>query len=667
MYFKRIISMKKITLLLFVSVFAFFMACTPKAQKYFEKAKVDFKEKEYEHAIQNYQQALSEGYDAKQCNYMIAESYRRSNRIQEAEPYYKKAIEAGLDVEEAHFFYGYALKSSGNYEGAIAQFQEYAKNGTNFDYINRSKREIENLKKLEEISARPKSYIIDNIEDLNTEFAEYGPHLYNKKLYFTSNREAKEMHAANGTGFTDIYEFAFDGVSKFSGQATHTGNIINTDNAHEANCIFSKDGKTLIFARSNDGAKKKAPDCDIFITTMKSDGSWNEPVKMPFNDSLAWDACPFLSADEKTLYFASNREGGQGNVDLYKVTKDANGQWTVVENLGAPINTHGNEMFPYVDKKLNRLYFSSDGHPSFGSLDIFYVKTENGKSTVENMGLPINSSFDDFNLIWDDSLSGYFVSNRKGDDAKGDDDIYHFKDDRTAKYCVDGTSFGESRKDPKNIKKYLLPGAKVFLLAENGDTIATTLADANGHFEFCDIKPKTNYFLAAEKEKYFEQTKEDWVPFSVDETPFNQLKQGENIIKKKAEVKLVKLENIIIVKNILYDYDKWDIRPDAALELDKIVELMVKNPILKIELGSHTDERGSAQYNRVLADKRAKAAVDYIVSKGIDRNRLVAKGYGEDTPAIRNAQTEEQHQTNRRTTFKILNHFDEDLEIKVEN
>ncbi|MFN8416713.1 MAG: OmpA family protein [Cytophagaceae bacterium] len=658
--------MKKLRFLLFVSALAVFAACMPKAQKYFEKAKVDFKEKEYEHAIQNYQQALSEGYDAKQCNYMIAESYRRSNRIQDAEPYYKKALDAGLEVEEAHFFYGYALKSTGNYEGAIAQFNEYIKNGTNFDYINRAKREVENLKKLEEIATRPKTFVIDNIEDLNTEFAEYGPVMYKDKLYFTSNREAKELHAATGTGFTDIYVFAFDGVTQFSGQATHLGNIINTDDAHEANAIITKDGKTIIFARSNDGAKKKAPDCDIFISTMKSDGTWNEPIKMPFNDSLAWDACPFLSDDEKTLYFASNREGGQGNIDIYKVTKDDKGQWTVVENIGAPINTHGNDMFPYVDPITKKFYFASDGHPSFGSLDIFYVKTVDGKSTVENMGLPINSSFDDFNLIWVDSISGYFVSNRKGDDAKGDDDIYHFKDDRTAKYCIDGTSFGESQKDPKNIKKYVLPGAKVYLLAENGDTVATTVADANAHFEFCDIKPKTSYFLAAEKEKYFEQTKEDWVPFSVDETPFNQLKQGENIIKKKAEVKLVKLENIVIVKNILYDYDKWDIRPDAAIELDKIVELMAKNPILQIELGSHTDERGSAQYNRVLADKRAKAAVDYIVSKGIDRSRLTAKGYGEDSPAIKNAQTEEQHQINRRTTFKVLNHFDDTTEIKVE-
>lgn len=652
--------MRKSLFLILIYAIVVMIACTPKAQKYYSKAEEQFKQKEYQHAIENYQQAAAEGYDAGKCNYYTGEAYRRSNRIQEAEQYYKKAIDAGNVDEEVHFFYGMALKANGKYEAASKQFQQYAKNGTNFDYINRAKSEVENIKKLEDLVGHKSKYRIENAGPINTENAEYAPIVFDDKLYFTSNRDATQMHAASGTGFTDIYEYAFDGLDKHTGQAVHMGNVVNTDDAHEANCIFTKDGQTMIFARGNDGAKKKAPDVDIFITKRKKDGTWSEPTKLPFCDSLAWDASPALSLDEKTLYFSSNREGGMGNTDLYKVTKDDNGNWTNVENLGAPYNTKGNEMFPYVSPYNGMMYFSSDGHVTFGQLDIVYAKEVNGKMTIENIGQPLNTSFDDFGIVFRDTTSGYFVSNRP--DGEGDDDIYHFYDDRSAKYCIDGLALGSAKKNPE----YVLPGTKVYLLAENGDTIARTVAADSGKFELCDIKPNTQFYLVAQKDGYFNQTKEFYVPVKIDEVPFADLEPGENIIKKKATVKLVKLEQIVIVRNILYDYDKWNIRPDAALELDKIVDLMANNPQIKIELGSHTDDRGSLEYNQKLSQKRAESAVKYIISKGIASDRIFAKGYGESEPAIKNAKTEEEHQTNRRTTFKVLNHFDDALEIKVE-
>jgi len=459
---------------------AVFTACTPKSAKYFAKAELQYKQAEYQHAIENYQQALSEGYDADQCNYYIAESYRRSNRIQEAEPYYKKAIDGGLQEEEAHFFYGIALKSVGNYQGAKAQFEEYIKNGTNFDYINRAKNELENLKALQKIVDNPSVYVIENVGPLNTEHAEYAPFFFKDKLYFTSARGAEKMHSATGTGFTDLYEYIFNDSTEFSGQATPLGPIINTDDAHEASCIFTKDGKTMIFARGNNGAKKGPKDVDLYMSKLQADGTWGEPVMLKINDELAWDACPALSLDEKTLYFASNREGGNGNVDIYKATLDANGEWANVENVGAPINTRGNEMYPYLSPK-GVFYFSSDGHPSLGSLDVFYVKTAAGKTTIENVGKPINTSYDDFGLIWKDSLNGFFVSNRVNDGAKGDDDIYAFKDSRRAIYCIDGMAYGRSKKNAQ----YILPGTDVYLMGESGDTIAHTIAGDSGKFEFC--------------------------------------------------------------------------------------------------------------------------------------------------------------------------------------
>ncbi|HSY60615.1 MAG TPA: OmpA family protein [Cytophaga sp.] len=648
---------------IFILGIAVFAACTPKSAKYFAKAEEQYKQAEYQDAIENYQQSLSEGYDAAQCNYKIAEAYRRSNRIQEAEPFYKKAIDGGIKDEEAHFFYANALKSVGNYEGAAAQYKQYIKTGSNFDLINRAKKELENLAALQAVVDNKTYYKVENVSALNTSEAEYAPFFFKDKLYFTTSRDAEKIHAANGTGFTNIYEFIFDNVDQFSGQAVPLSDVINTDGAHEASCIFTKDGKTMIFARGNTGAKKGAKDVQLFKSVLQADGKWGEPVLLPINDEKAWSACPALSLDEKTLYFASNRDvdGALGNIDIYKATLDANGEWSNPVNVGAPINTRGNDMYPNIASD-GTFYFSSDGHPSLGSLDIFYIKNEAGKLNIKNIGQPINTSYDDFGLVWKDSLNGYFTSNRVTDGAKGDDDIYAVKNtywDRTAKYIVDGTAFGTSKKNPK----YVLANALVYLLNCKGDTLQTAVADTEGNFKF-ELKPDTCYYLAAHADKYFAMPKADWTPITMKKVPLSKLEIGENEIKKKAEVTLVKKERIVIVRNILYDYDKWDIRPDAAIELDTMVMLMNANPEIRIELGSHTDERGSADYNRVLAQKRAQAAVDYIVAHGISKDRIVAKGYGEDDPAIRGAKTEEQHQTNRRTTFKVLNHFSDELEIK---
>ena len=650
---------------IFILGIAVFAACTPKSAKYFAKAEVQYKQAEYQDAIENYQQSLSEGGDPEQCNYRIAESYRRSNRIQEAEPFYKKAIDAGVKDEEAHFFYANALKSVGNYEGATAQYKQYIKTGSNFDLINRAKKELENLSALQAIVDNKTYYKVENVGALNTSESEYAPFFFKDKLYFTTSRDAEKMYSQTGTGFTNIYEFIFDNVEQFSGQAMPLSDVINTDGAHEASCILTKDGKTMIFARGNTGAKKGPQDVQLFKSVLQADGKWGEPIMLAINDEKAWNACPALSLDEKTLYFASNRDvdGALGNIDIYKATLDANGEWANPVNVGAPINTRGNDMYPNIASN-GTFYFSSDGHPSLGSLDIFYIKNEGGKLSIKNIGQPINTSYDDFGLVWKDSLNGYFTSNRVTDGAKGDDDIYAVKNtfwDRKAKYLVDGTAFGKSKKNPK----YVLANALVYLMNCKGDTLKTAVADTEGNFQF-ELKPDSCYYLAAYADKYFAMPKSEWTPITMKTVPLRNLEIGENEIKKKAEVLLVKKERIVIVRNILYDYDKWNIRPDAAMELDTMVMLMNANPEINIELGSHTDERGSADYNRVLAQKRAQAAVDYIVAHGITKERIIAKGYGEDDPAIRGAKTEEQHQANRRTTFKVLNLFSDELEIKSE-
>lgn len=638
---------------IYVSVLALsfiVLNCTPKATKYLNKGKQDFEEAEYQFAIENFQTALSKGAPANDCNYYIAESYRRSNRIHESEQYYKKAVDGGTTEEDAYFYHAMAMKSNGNYEGATSQFKNYINIGTNFDLINKAKAELANLKIINDIISKKSYYKVYNIEKLNTEEAEYSPYYYNDKLYFTSSRGADKMHAATNTGFTDLYEFIFDGTDKFSGQAKRLVDEINSVDAHDASCVFTDNGKTMIFSRGNDGSKKGAKDVQIYMSKLGEDGKWTEAVPIEsINDVNAWNSCPALSRDGKTLYFSSNRENGYGGADIYKSQLGADGNWGTPVNIGAPVNTKGNEWFPYVSPE-GVFYFSSDGHPTLGAMDLFRLKTdENGKTIVENLGTPTNTSYDDFAIFYKDSTIGFFTSNRPG--GKGDDDIYEFLDEskiKFAHYILDLTSVFKSNDSSET----LLDNTLVKIVNEKGDTLATVSTDSVGKYRK-EMDPGT-YKLVASKNGYLTDTKD----VTLSKVSNDQLKAGDNdlvttvkVILKKKEVTVGTQE--FVIHNIYYDYDKADIRPDAAIELNKLVEFLKLNPDIKIELGSHTDERGSDKYNQALSQRRAQSAVNYIISKGIAKDKLTAKGYGESKLKIKNAQNEDEHQTNRRTTFRI--------------
>ncbi len=625
-------------------------SCAPKATKYLNKGKKDFEEAEYQFAIENFQTALKKGGSANDCNYYIAESYRRSNRLHESEKYYKSAIDGGTTEEDAYFYHAMAMKVNGNYEGATSAFKNYINIGTNFDLINKAKLELANLKVINDIVAKKSYYKVYNIDKLNTEEAEYSPYYFNDKLYFTSSRGADKMHAATNTGFTDIYEYIFDGADNFSGQAKRLPDEINSVDAHEASCVFADKGKTIIFSRGNDGSKRGAKDVQIFMSKIGDDGKWMEATSITsINDVNAWNSCPALSKDEKTLYFSSNRENGYGGADIYKSVKDADGNWGTPVNLGAPINTKGSEWFPYISPE-GVFYFSSDGHPTLGAMDLFRVNTTGGKSTIENLGSPTNTSYDDFAIFYKDSTVGYFTSNRPG--GKGDDDIYGFLDEskiKFAHYILDLTSIYK-----KDSSETALDNTTVKIVNEKGDTIATVATDSIGKYR--KEMEIGNYKLIASKNGYLTDSKD----ITLSKVSNSDLKAGDNdivtstkVVLRKKEVSTSVDEGFFEVRNIYYDYDKADIRPDAALELNKLVEFLKLNNDIKIELGSHTDERGSDKYNQALAQRRAQSAVNYIISKGISKDRITAKGYGEAKPKFKNAQSEEEHQSNRRTTFRI--------------
>lgn len=620
--------------------------CSPRASKLFTKAEKEYDMAAYQTAIEYYQEAIAKGYpEGSVANFKIAEALKKSNRIHEAEQYYAKAIGGNIKEEEAVFWYAFALKSNGKYENAKEQFKKYAAQGSNFDLVNRAKKEVENIESISNILSNPAEYEIRNIENLNTEYAEYSPVMNKGKLYYTCNKGITKMHAATNTGFTDIFEFVFDGIEPFSGQSKPLSEVINTKDAHEATPIFTKDGKTMYFSRGNTGNKKGRKEVDIYMSKLQG-GIWSEPVLLPFCGINSWDSSPALSPDGKKLFFASNRdhENAQGGIDIYYCTIDSTGNWGNVTNIGAPINTKGNDMFPYIDDE-GKFYFSSDGHPTLGGLDLFTLERENDEYVIRNLGKPVNSPYDDFSLCAIDSTTGYFSSNRPN--GKGDDDIYEYSTYKNAIYVVQGVTVSKD-------SNLIVANAEVTITSLNGDTIATVVSDNEGKFTY-PAEPEKEYNVTARREGYlFYEDKFSTVGKTVER---KDLKPGDNEIALEQKVEMVKkiVGITIVIDNVYYDFDQWDIRPDAAIALNTVVDFLQKNPDITIELSSHTDERGSATYNRKLSQKRAQSAVDYIISKGVESERIVAKGYGEDKPLIKNASTEEEHQANRRTEIEVTN------------
>jgi outer membrane protein OmpA-like peptidoglycan-associated protein len=620
-------------------------AMLKKGDKKFDRA-------EFEFAIQFYQKALTKGGPKDIVNYKIANSYRISNRIKEASPYYKSAIDAGNKKDSAIFFLALGLKSKGEYVNAQSLFKQYLGVGLNNELKRRSKVEIENIDKIKELLLREQVFKVKNATYLNTEGSEFCPVCREDKIIFTSSRGQSKLYKANGLGFTDIFQFKPDGAFQGSGVIKQFVEKFNNEATHEACITFSVDGNTIVFARSNDGTKKGAANTDLFISHFRA-GEWSEPELLNISDPDAWDSSPAFSSDGKTLYFASNRKGGKGGVDIWKSTLDNKGKFHNVTNLGGVINTPANDMFPYASPD-GRLYFSSVGHVGLGGLDIFVAYRDDStfKIVIENLGPPINSSGDDFAFQFKNSTFGYFSSNRDG--GKGDDDIYEFVDatpaTKVANYTLVGTIIKEEEegKDEEPIAS-----AHVQLLDDKGVKLLDTITGPDGKFKK-RIEVEKNYTIIAEKDGFF--TERELYSTIGKTIPQSALKRFYNEITFETVIELseIVINKEIVLENIYYDYNKSDIRPDAAEELDKLVQIMKDNPKISIELGSHTDSRGNDDYNMALSQSRAEAAVNYIVSKGISPDRLSARGYGETNPIIPTASQEKEYQVNRRTEFKVI-------------
>lgn len=660
------------TFFVVIGLSAGLLSCNSAMQAY-KKGVRHYEAGEYNLAIPQFDKAAKGDLDPKRVNFYTAEAYRQSNRFAEAAPFYQKAIDAGTIEPEVRFHYAYALKAQGRYPEALQQLQQYLSGKpSNKVYTDKAQREVETLKAIDIIAAKKTVYLVKNMAGLNTPGAEFSPMIKNGELVFTASRK-EQVYKNNGQPMLGLYRIKLGQNPDETGNNSQVfSNTVFQSDVNEGTPTFSKDGKLMVFARGNNGKRKGGLDVDLFVSRQDQNGVWGAPIRLPISDSTAWDGCPAFSADGRTLYFCSNRIGGAGGIDIYRTNIDASGRFSRPVNMGRDINTPGDEMFPFVSSG-GKLYFASDGHPGLGKLDIFVATRSQGIIRVDNMGLPINSPADDFGLIFTEDGDGYMASNRAG--GKGDDDIYFVEDTSVQE---DSTTIAKvDPKDPKlpngsnapKIVRYFIAGtvsareetpmlldsAKVKILDEStGEPIGEAVTGQPGTFGKYPLQEGKEYTILVERRGYLTRRE----PFTMQgrSIPEIFLRKAETDTTFNVAVLLDRLEldKKFILENIYYDLDKYNIRPDAAIELDKLVTILKDNPTLKIELGSHTDVRASDAYNMKLSQNRAKAAVDYIISKGIEPERITAKGYGETQLIVKNAQTEEEHQRNRRTEFKIL-------------
>ena len=474
---------------------------------------------------------------------------------------------------------------------------------------------------------------------------DFGVSFYGEKVVFASYKEnAKKTYDWNEKPYLDLYKANYKALDSFSDIAAFNDKI-NTK-THESNAIFSKDSTVMYFSRTNEKRHKiderKVATVKIYKSERLENG-WSIPEELPFCSNVYSTQHPALNPDEDRLYFSSDMPGGEGSFDIYYVELNDKTYGAPV-NLGPKINTKHREQFPFVEKD-NTLYFSSDGHQGFGSLDVLMVKKDSSNwYTPMNLGPTLNSNMDDFAFVLHpENSTGYLSSNRSGADF-----IYAFKRTKNKPLItVEGLVYDKNSKDP-------LPGTLITLFDENNKAIDSVNVDQYGRYVF---KANTNstYKLEGFKPLYIPNTKS----FDTDDSgtiiidialALESYDDAEEIIVEKEDLYVY-----IELENIYFDLDQWNIKPQAAKTLDVLVNLMKKYPRMEVELSAHTDNRSSFDYNITLSENRAKAARDYVISKGIDPNRLTSIGYGESRPLVScgNNCTDSEHAINRRCEFII--------------
>ncbi|WP_157564304.1 OmpA family protein [Hymenobacter ginkgonis] len=608
------------------------------------KADKSFARGEYEPAISQYKADVAKGKGAALANFRIGEAYRLSNRLEQAEPFYKAAQAGGLRNADLNYRYAEALKANGKFDEAATLFTAYAQSGTNRTLAARAEAAAKSATASKALAASAAGYDVAPLDAVNSPNSDFSATRLpgSGELVFASGRDGKP-YLGNGEKFTSLYAQKFDDPTAMTGgTARKLEPIFNNAKELQASATYTPDGKTMVFARSNDGSKKGYRSVDLWISYYRN-GAWTEPILANINDRTADDFAPVFAPDGTTLYFTSARKASLGGNDIFKATLGPNGRFSPAENLGETVNTVGNDNFPGVAPD-GTLYFSSDGHPGYGKLDIF--KYQGG--SVTNLGPGVNTAGDDFAPYFTGPDTGVFSSNREG--GKGSDDLYTFrkKPRRLVAFYVDGTVLEHDEKAGTTTP---VPGETVTITSGNGQK-RDVVAGPEGKFT-AKLDSAQAYVLFADRPGDFSaRTTLSTVGRYPDQA---SLTQPQNDIRLPVTLTLNKIvvNRAIEVKDIFYDYDKSNIRPDAAIRLDTLVQTLQDNPKINIELSSHTDQRGKDAYNLKLSQLRAEAAVAYIVSKGIAKERITARGYGETRPIVTAPKNEADYQRNRRTEFKV--------------
>ncbi|EJF54405.1 outer membrane protein/peptidoglycan-associated (lipo)protein [Saprospira grandis DSM 2844] len=598
--------------------------------------------------------------------YELAESYRRTHQYKEAANWYAEASQLRYATDAA-LQQAKMLQQAEDYELAI---QAYRTAGRDAGDANRYLEYIQACRQAKQWLALADSSVfsIDNLP-FNTEATDFSPALQNENtLVFSSDREeseGKKNYKWTNKKFFDFYslDLKTDSLQRLE--------VRNWDpNFHQGNLVFSADGQWAFFTECGSDKKEGVDFCRLMMAE-KAGSSWSKAKEIRLGGKFVNYMHPCIDPEGRWLIFAANDKKGFGGYDLYiSLWVSSEERWSEPQNMGNEINTQGNEVFPALEA--DTLYFASDGHPGMGGLDIFkaprlldrWVKPQNLKA-------PINSGADDFGLIVnpyaekEDSIirKGYFSSNRNT--GRGGDDIYAFTE-ALPKEPIEADTLEEKEfqlllagmvkevipADSLNgepAQENPLMGASVRISTQ--DTVWIMGSDVDGSF-FSQLDTNETYFFQTTKAGYF--TALDTL------STFNlNIPADTNQWTLAIQIELAPFEKgkEIVLENVYFDYNKWDIRPDAAEELNKLVRLLNENPDLNIEMGSHTDCRGRESYNQSLSQKRAESTMQYLIQAGISDSRLQAKGYGESSPAAScdcNSCTEEEHQRNRRTSFVIL-------------
>ena len=645
----KIFIMKNFTIL-YITIISVFSL-----NSYSQQGKIASGDKKYDNyayidAIKTYERVADKGYKSEDMFKKLGNSYYFNSEFDKAARWYGELFAMNTEVEPEYYYrYAQSLKSTGDITKAnqiLDLFNQKSKKDSRGQLYEDDKNYLDQIK------ANSGRYKIENA-GINSKYSDYGTAFYLNKIVFASARDTGSLgqrkHKWTGEYFTNLYESDVD--SDFNPNVPKKFKSKINSKFHESTPVFTKDGKTVYFTRNNyiDGKKGKDENkitlIKIYKATLEND-KWTNIMEVPFNSNNYSTAHPALSPDEKTLYFASDMPGTFGQSDLYKVTINNNGGFGPPENLGPGINTEGKETFPFVTDE-NEIYFASDGHPGLGGLDIFVGKlNEKGVSNIQNVGADINSPQDDFAYIIDTkSRRGFFTSNKEG--GQGSDDIYKFIETRRLA-CVQelyGTITDLATGE-------ILPNTKLTLYDNSFNIINTGYSDQNGNYTF-PVECGLIYNLRAEKQKY--TTKEQNITI-LKENGRTQL----SIALEKSECVVTigdDLGKCFGIKMIYFDLDKSNIRREAALDLEKILDVLKEHPTMKLDIRSHTDSRQTHKYNEALSDRRAKSTIKWLVQNGITPSRLTGRGYGE-TQLVNGCSdgvpcTEAEHQMNRRSEFII--------------